>query len=176
MAAPRAWQATLTAWVLAPVLLLGGVGVGGGGGRAQGLGDGFGRWQDQPRSCRMQLASGQRFTCRMVQLDQRNPLVLRLTLLASGALKGGLQELTWAGELLPTSVPMRCKAGRCELEGPLQLRLVSTSETQFDARGLAQGLPRVWPVTGSCRIDPARIRCDADSGLGERWTAQLTLR
>jgi len=170
---PSRPKAIRSRW-LAPPLLVAALLSGGSG--AQGLGDGFGRWQGQPRSCRMQLASGVRLSCRMVQLDQRNPLVLRLSLMAGGPLKGGLQELTWAGQLLPASAPMRCRDGLCELSGPLQLRLASTSETQFDARGLAEGLPRVWPVTGECRIDPAAIRCEADSGRGERWMAQLTLR
>ena len=143
--------------------------------RAQSFGDSFGRWQQQPRSCQVAFKLGAKASCRSVQLDQRNPLVLRLSLLAPGPLPGGLQQLTLAGQLQEGSQPMRCRQGVCELQQPLQLRLASASETQFDGRGLAQGVPQIWPVEGQCRIDPTAIRCVASSERGSRWTVQLSL-
>jgi hypothetical protein len=110
-----------------------------------------------------------------VQLDQRNPLVLRLSLLAPGPLRGGLQQLTLAGQLQPGSQPMPCRQGVCELKAPLQLQLASVSETQFDGRGLAQGVPRITAVQGQCRIDPNAIRCEARSELASGWTVSLSL-
>ena len=143
--------------------------------RAQGFGDSFGRWQQQPRSCQVAFKVGSKASCRSVQLDQRNPLVLRLSLLAPGPLPGGLQQLTLAGQLQEGSQPMRCRQGVCSLRGPLLLQLASVSETQFDGRGLAQGVPRITAVQGQCRIDPAAIRCEASTERSGRWTVALSL-
>jgi hypothetical protein len=143
--------------------------------RAQGLGESFGRWQQQPRSCQVVFPLGGKASCRSMQLDQRSPLVMRLSLLAPGALKGGLQQLTLAGQLQEGSPPMRCRQGVCEPQGPLQLQLASISETQFDGRGLAQGVPRITAVQGQCRIDSTAIRCEASTELFRRWTVVLSL-
>ena len=143
--------------------------------RAQGFGDSFGRWQQQPRSCQLGFPVGGKANCRSVQLDQRNPLVLRLSLLAPGPLRGGLQQLTLAGQLQEGSEPMPCRQGVCELRAPLRLQLASVSETQFDGRGLAQGVPQITPVQGQCRIDPSTIRCEARSERASRWTVNLSL-
>jgi len=144
-------------------------------GRAQGFGDSFGRWQQQPRSCQLGFPLGGKANCRSVQLDQRNPLVLRLSLLAPGPLRGGLQQLTLAGQLQEGSEPMPCRQGMCELRAPLRLQLASVSETQFDGRGLALGVPQITPVQGQCRIDPNSIRCEARSERSSRWTVVLGL-
>lgn len=144
-------------------------------GRAQGFGDSFGRWQQQPRSCQLGFPLGGKANCRSVQLDQRNPLVLRLSLLAPGPLRGGLQQLTLAGQLQEGSEPMPCRQGVCELRAPLRLQLASVSETQFDGRGLAQGVPQITPVQGQCRIDASTIRCEARSERASRWTVNLSL-
>ena len=143
------------------------------GGFAQGMAEGFGRWQQQPRSCQLVFPVGPKASCRIAQLDQRSALVLRLSLLAPGPLKGGLQQLTLAGQLQEDSQPMRCRQGVCELQGPLLLHLASVSETQFDGRGLAQGVPRISAVQGQCRIDPVAIRCDASGERALRWAVAL---
>jgi hypothetical protein len=118
---------------------------------------------------------GGKASCRSVQLDQRSPLVMRLSLLAPGALRGGLQQLTLAGQLQEGSPPMRCRQGVCVPQGPLLLQLASISETQFDGRGLAQGVPRITAVQGQCRIDTAAIRCEASTELFRRWTVVVSL-
>jgi len=53
--------------------------------------------------------------------------------------------------------------------------LASVSETQFDGRGLAKGVPRITAVQGQCRIDPNAIRCEARSELASGWTVSLSL-
>ena len=164
MGRPLAMAALLVAAAAAPAGL-----------RAQGLAESFGRWQQQPRSCQLVFPLGGKASCRSVQLDQRSALVMRLSLLAPGALKGGLQQLTLAGQLQEGSQPMRCRQGVCTLQGPLLLQLASVSETQFDGRGLAQGVPRITAVQGQCRIDPAAIRCEASTERSGRWTVALSL-
>ena len=98
----------------------------------------FGRWQSQPRRCTLELSGAAPWSCRELQLDQRDQAVLRLTLWSPGSQRGGLRQVTLVGELPAGSEPMRCRNGECQLEKPLQLVLSGLSQAEFNSRGLVQ--------------------------------------
>lgn len=132
----------------------------------------FGRWQERPSRCSIELAGEPPLLCRAVQLDQRTASVLRLSLLAAAPQRQE-QQLTLVGELLPESEPMACRDGRCQLRQPLQLQLRTISLTHFDGRGLAQGLPRTWVGQGSCRLAVDAISCEARDNADQQWTVEV---
>jgi hypothetical protein len=85
-----------------------------------------------------------------------------------------MNQLTFVGELKPGSPAMRCSQARCMPQGGMQAQLSSVSETRFDGRGLAQGLPSAWPVNGTCLVEERQVRCQAKALSGEAWTAVAT--
>ena len=145
-------------------------------GRARTADQLFGRWQDQPTHCSLQRQGTSPQTCRELQLDQRDQAVLRLTLWSPGSQRGGLRQVTLVGELPAGSEPMRCRNGECQLEKPLQLVLSGLSQAEFNSRGLVQGLPRTWPLQGSCQLSPALISCEAQESSGSNLTLRAELR
>ena len=140
----------------------------------------FGRWQHTPLRCDVMPLGLPPWRCHGLQIDQRDPSVVRLGLQADLKDAPGLMALTLVGALAASSKPMACSNGRCQLQHPLQLRVISLALSRFDARGLAQGLPRAWPVIGTCRIDPAVLICDVQmqqngAMLPERWQINAEL-
>ena len=161
-------------WLLAPVLPLALLDS-----RAQA--EAFGRWQERPRRCAIEQSPAGPLPCQSIQIDQRNPQVLRLSAQARAAEPGEQIQLTLVGALDQASEPMACRSGGCALRQPMQLQLISLSLTRFDARGLALTLPSTWPVSGSCRIEPAAITCDASTDGTARvdaihWSLKAELR
>lgn len=144
------------------------------GARAQGLSEGFGQWQSRSGDCRRNLAGAASAACMAVQLNQRMAGLLNVSFLARGEQKSAVSQLTFVGELKPGSSAMACRNGRCSPTGLMQLALSSVSETSFDARGLAEGLPKAWPVNGTCVVAAQRLSCQAKALSGEQWSAEAT--
>ncbi len=143
--------------------------------------DAFGRWRQRPNSCVVEHGAAPKLRCQELQLDQRSPEVLRLSVQAEAQEPGELIRLTLVGAVAEGSQPMVCRNGSCSLKRPLSVSLVSLSLARFDGRGLVQGLPRTWSVQGSCQIDPRDLRCEARNGsageVGEPpWTINAQLR
>ncbi|MCP9830628.1 hypothetical protein KBZ14_00455 [Synechococcus sp. HJ21-Hayes] len=142
---------------------------------ARGGQEGFGRWELRSDHCKRNLAESLATSpCQVVQLDQRQEGLLNVTFLARGAEKGAINQLTFVGELKPGSLAMRCAQARCTPQGSMQAQLSSVSETRFDGRGIAQGLPSAWPVNGTCLVEDRQVRCEAKALSGEAWTAEAT--
>lgn len=141
----------------------------------------FGRWRHRPNTCVVEHGGAPRLRCQELQLDQRSPEVLRLSVQAEAKEPGALIRLTLVGALAEGSEPMGCRNGSCSLQRPLSFSLVSLSLARFDERGLVQALPRTWSVRGDCRIDTSDLRCEAVNSdlaaLGEPpWVIQAQLR
>jgi hypothetical protein len=141
----------------------------------------FGRWKERPRRCTIEQSPAGELRCQSIQIDQRNAQVLRLSAQAQAAERGEQIQLTLVGALAEASEPMSCRSGSCSLRQSMQLQLISLSLTRFDARGLALTLPGTWPVSGSCRIEPAAIHCDAiadGTALADaiHWSLKAELR
>ena len=139
----------------------------------------FGRWQQRPRSCTVEHGGAPALRCQAVQLDQRSPEVLRLSVQAQGPARGELIQLTLVGALLEGQQPMGCSNGACTLKKSLQFSLSTLSLARFDGRGLAQSIPDTRPVQGLCRIDPAALQCEAiaaDQAGAPPWTIKAQLR
>jgi hypothetical protein len=141
----------------------------------------FGRWQQRPASCVVEQGLAPRLRCHALQLDQRSPQVLRLSVQAEGPERGEVVQLTLVGSLAEGSAPMGCRNGACSLKQPLELSLISLSLVRFNGRGLAQSVPSTWSVRGSCQIDRTALRCEAvNSDLAEAgappWTIEAELR
>jgi hypothetical protein len=144
-----------------------------------GKAEAFGRWQQRPRSCAVEHGTAQALRCQGVQLDQRSPEVLRLSVQAQGPAGGELIQLTLVGALLEGQQPMGCRNGACTLKQPLQFSLSTLSLARFDGRGLAQSIPDTRPVQGTCRVDPAALQCEAtgtDEAGAPPWTIKAQLR
>jgi hypothetical protein len=141
---------------------------------AQSRSEGFGQWQSRADQCRRNLADGPGAACMGVQLNQRLEGLLNVSFVARGQQKGAISQLTFVGELKPGSPAMACRNGRCSAKGPMQVVLSSVSETSFDGRGLAEGLPKAWPVNGTCVVEAQRFSCQAKALSGEQWSAEAT--
>ena len=132
---------------------------------------GFGSWQSGTRSCSRNLAGAAQSTCQLVQLDQQVEGLLTVRFIAPGAQKDSVNQLVVVGLLQPQSQPLLCQQGHCQPAGPLSTVVSTVSERSFDGRGLAQGLPKVWLASGSCRFEGRSVRCEAAAADGQRWQA-----
>ena len=132
---------------------------------------GFGSWQSGTRSCSRNLAGAPPSHCQQVQLDQQLEGLLTVRFIAPGAQKDSLNQLIVVGLLQPNSAPLVCQQGLCQLAGPLNTLVSTVSERSFDGRGLAEGLPKAWLASGSCRFEGRSLRCEAAAADGQRWQA-----
>ncbi len=132
---------------------------------------GFGSWQSGTRSCSRNLAESPPSNCQQVQLEQQLEGLLTVRFIAPGAQKDSLNQLILVGLLQPNSPPLVCLQGHCQLAGPLSTVVSTVSERSFDGRGLAQGLPKAWLASGSCRVEGRSVRCEAAAADGQRWQA-----
>mgnify|MGYP006275808385 CR=1 FL=1 len=107
-------------------------------------------------------------------MDQRSAGVIRVSWPGRGA-AGQASVLTFVGTLTSASQPMACRQAICSLRQPIDLTLSTVSQSLFDGRGVASGLPSAWPVNGRCRLEATRIRCEAKALSGETWTANAAL-
>lgn len=134
----------------------------------------FGRWQPRLQSCERNLAAAGAGECGAVLVDQRSAGVMRVSWPGRGG-SGQAIVLTFVGTLAGGSEPMACRQAICSFNKPIELTLSTVSESLFDGRGIASGLPSAWPVTGRCRLDAKRISCEARAFGGESWTASAGL-
>ena len=107
-------------------------------------------------------------------VDQRSAGVMRVSWPGRGG-GGQASVLIFVGTLAGGAEPMACRQAICSFSKPIELSLSTVSESLFDGRGIASGLPSAWPVTGSCRLEARRIRCEAKAFSGESWTASADL-
>ena len=134
----------------------------------------FGRWQPRLQRCERNLAGTASGECDALLVDQRSAGVMRVSWPGRGG-PGQASVLTFVGTLAGGSEPMACRQAICSLRKPIELTLSSVSQSLFDGRGVASGLPSAWPVNGSCRLDTRHIRCEARALSGETWTASADL-
>lgn len=142
----------------------------------QGRAEPFGRWQPQVLECQRNLAGSAAASCAGVLVDQRSSGVFRVSWPGGGASPGLASVLTFVGTLSGTGEPMVCRQAICSFAKPMEISLSTVSQTVFDGRGVASGLPSAWPANGSCRLEQSRIRCEARALSGEIWTALARLR
>lgn len=138
--------------------------------------DPFGRWQPSAGVCRFSVGATEEEACTAVRVDQRSAGVYRVSWGGAADREGLVRVLTFVGTRASGTEPMVCRQALCELRQPIALDLSTVSQTAFDARGLASSLPSAWPVSGSCQLEPARIRCQANALSGEAWDATASLR
>jgi hypothetical protein len=138
---------------------------------AAGRGEGFGVWETRTLGCRRNLAGSAATPCVAVLLEQRLEGLLNVAFMARAPEPGAINQLMFVGQLQPGSAAMACRLGRCEPKGALKLALSSVSETRFDGRGLAQGLPKTWLVQGTCSLEARSLICQARALSGEQWRA-----
>jgi hypothetical protein len=140
--------------------------------------EGYGRWQTEPQSCQLQRAPSRLgLPCGELRLEQNLEGLLSVRFIALG--KGDLissEHLLFAGVLEARQPPMRCRRdGRCEPQWPTSLVVATVADARFDARGLAQGLPRTHLARGRCQLERRHVRCEAVSQTGERWQGEAEL-
>ncbi|MCP9917228.1 hypothetical protein [Cyanobium sp. ATX 6F1] len=136
--------------------------------------EGFGRWQWDVGKCERNLEGQEPSRCGRVQVDQAVEGLLTIRFIASGPKRDGSNLLVFVGVLPKGQQPMRCRQGKCEPVAPVRAELSSVSESSFDGRGLAEGLPKAWPADGSCQVGPSEVSCEAKALSGERWRAQAS--
>lgn len=146
-----------------------------------GAAEAFGRWQQRPRRCVVEQGVAPRLRCHELQLDQRSPQVLRLSVQADGPERGEVIQFTLVGALAEGSTPMSCRNGACSPTKPLELSLITLSLVRFNGRGLAQSIPSTRSVRGRCQIDRTALSCEAvDPDLADAgahpWTIEAELR
>jgi hypothetical protein len=147
-----------------------------------GQAEAFGRWQQRPRSCVVEQGASPKLRCNAVQLDQRSPEIVRLSVQAEGVVRNEWIQITLVGALAEGQKPMVCRNGACTLSQPLLLNLSTFSLARFNERGLAQTLPDARSVQGTCRIDPVALQCQVlgadQGGAGAllQWSIEADLR
>jgi hypothetical protein len=138
---------------------------------AAGPAGGFGRLQDTARSCLINLAAAPQRPCAALQFDQQLEGLLSIRFMAPGGGGEARDQLTFVGVLDQASTPLLCEQGRCRLQGPVRTQISSVSESSFDGRGVATGLPKAWPARGTCSVEQRQVRCQARALSGETWSA-----
>jgi hypothetical protein len=137
--------------------------------------EGFGRWQWDVRRCERNLEGGAVARCGKVQVDQVQEDVLSVRFIANGPQRDGTNQLTFVGTVVKGQTALRCRDALCQPVTGVQTTVSSVSERFFDARGVAEGLPKAWPADGSCRVEPTGVVCEAKALTGERWRAEATI-
>lgn len=137
----------------------------------------FGRWQPKLSSCEIRVGPEgvHADPCLAVLVDQRSSGVFRVSWFDGGSTQRLSRVLTFVGTLAPGGEPMACQQATCRLVQSFALTLSSVSQSAFDRRGVAGGLPNAWSATGRCLLERERIRCEAKASSGEVWTALAQL-
>ncbi|MEB3177152.1 MAG: hypothetical protein VKJ87_06100 [Synechococcus sp.] len=158
---------------LLPLLLLLGLGpLQGGSASSQSVLDSMGRLEHTPTDCSRNLViKKQNGDCARVVIDQIDREFLSVSFYARGAERDSSNKLSFGGT---TNRGMVCERTRCRISGPIRLELSNASEVDYDANGIATGLPSAWPVNGSCSISSEAVRCEAKAFTGEQWQAQAS--
>jgi hypothetical protein len=131
--------------------------------------------QHTTRTCERNLAKGTPAPCSALRFEQNQEGLLNIRFVGPGSGDAASNQLTFVGVVKEGSSGLRCRQGRCQLEGPLSTEITSVSELSFDPRGLPTSLPSAWPADGSCRVERQAVRCEARALSGERWSATAGL-
>ena len=136
-----------------------------------------GRYQTNSSDCRFLPTNGQKRGCRLIQIDGRTPAIISIRFVGAGDQPGASQRLTFVVSELSTSPVLKCSRGNCQLKTVnWQGRINSVSEANYDADGLAGGLPKAWAVSqGKCSVRAGRILCRADRPTGGQVSAEAQL-
>ena len=123
------------------------------------------------KSCSRNLEDQAQGPCSRLVLDQLQKDVISLRFIARGKQIDTSDQLTFAGT---SQGSLQCKNTRCALNGPLELELSSLSEVAYNRNGVAEEMPKAWPVLGSCKLEAKSVSCKARSIQGQRWEATAT--
>ena len=136
-----------------------------------------GRYQTKSSNCRFLTTNGQKRGCRLIQIDGRTGAIISIRFVGAGDQPGTSQRLTFVVSELSTSPVLNCSRGNCRLiTANWQGRINSVSEANYDADGLAGGLPKAWAVSlGNCSVRTGRILCRADRPAGGQVSAEAQL-
>ena len=136
-----------------------------------------GRYQTKSSDCRFMPTNGQKRGCRLIQIDGRTPAIISIRFVGAGDQPGSSQRLTFVVSELSTSPVLKCSRGNCQLKtANWQGRINSVAEANYDADGLARGLPKAWAVSqGNCSGQVGRIVCHADAPEGGQVSAEAQL-
>ena len=136
----------------------------------------IGRLQRATAACNSMAVEGTEHRCDQIQLDRKTDTVLRVRFIGPDSKKGITRMLTFVATDSGQELPITCRNGLCQLstmpwEGPV----VGAAEAFSNGLGIAEGLPRAWPAKGVCKINRARVQCQAQlsNGLSLRAEAKL---
>ncbi|MEY4356110.1 MAG: hypothetical protein RLZZ89_1178 [Cyanobacteriota bacterium] len=122
-------------------------------------------------NCSRNLEDQPQGPCSRVVLDQLQKDVISVRFIARGKQPDSSNQLTLAGSSLNS---LECKNTRCVITGPIELELSSISEVSYNNNGIAEEMPKAWPVLGNCKLEVKSISCKARSIQGQRWEANAS--
>lgn len=123
------------------------------------------------KSCSRNLEDQAQGPCSRLVLDQLQKDVISLRFIARGKQPDSSNQLTLAGT---SQNSLQCKNTRCVITGPIELELSSISEVSYNNNGIAEEMPKAWPVLGNCKLELKSISCKARSIQGQRWEANAS--
>ena len=138
----------------------------------------IGRYETSAKQCEYRLKDGSKKPCKVVQIDPKTSSLAGIRFIGRGETHGSGYQLTFVANSPTQPIPLRCIAGECELNGDEKTwtaTVSSVAESMFDGRGLAQGLPRAWPVKGECKLKNNQLRCIAKAMTGKVFTGEAQL-
>ena len=123
---------------------------------------GIGRLERTPRRCITSTPARQEHPCRALRLDRKSDHVLRARFIGITDAKGLTQSISFVSTDPTTPLPLTCRQGRCALEQTTwNGSVIGVSESQTNALGISEELPKAWPARGQCSISLGRIVCSA---------------
>ena len=136
-----------------------------------------GRYQTKSSNCQLIPTTGQKRGCGLVQIDGRTPEIISIRFVGAGDQRGSSQRLTFVVSELSTTPVLTCSRGNCQLKPTSwEGKINSVSEANYDADGLAEGVPKAWAVSqGNCNVQANRISCRADRPAGGGVSAEAQL-
>lgn len=136
----------------------------------------IGRLQTLSKSCEYRLEGGHQGPCALVELVRKGPELLFVRFTGSGPDKGSNRQLSFVAITSAEAMPLHCESGVCKLLAqPWQGAVSSAAESSSDRLGLAEGIPRAWPVSGRCSIEESILRCQAQLPEGGWLRASAAL-
>lgn len=166
----RRWV-TLTAQILGTGVLLTHAGI-----AASNPSPTIGRLQRTTAECNSMAVAGTEHRCDRIQLDRKTDTVLRVRFIGPDSRKGITRMLTFVATDSGQELPITCMNGLCQLSAiPWEGPVMGAAEALSNGLGIAEGLPRAWPAKGTCKINRARVQCQAQlsNGLSLRAEAKL---
>ncbi len=136
-----------------------------------------GRYQTRSSNCQFIPTTGRKRSCGLVQIDGRTPTILTIRFVGDGDQPGSSTRLTLVLSELTTTPVLTCSRGNCQLiKTSWEGRINSLAEANYDADGLAEGVPKAWAVSqGNCNVQARRILCRADLPEGGQVSAEAQL-